>query len=72
MICMTIILINLTSLNWSGRDLNSLSTAQDTCKREYNLCLKKFIKKEKNNFHAICGESNGKRININDGSDWVR
>lgn len=54
MICKTILLINLTVFPWSGKDMQSMNHAINTCKVKYKGCLVKFKKTEEQAFHAIC------------------
>lgn len=56
-LCAAIILINMTA-NWSDFDESTLNRAKIRCKQLYKdaPCLKKFTKKNKNTYRAICGE----------------
>jgi hypothetical protein len=45
--------VNKTKV-WNEQDVASLKNAHKKCIDLYNTCLKKFIKKEARNYHAIC------------------
>lgn len=48
-------IVNKTN-EWTPQDDRALATSKETCDREYNSCLKTFIKKEPLTYNAICGE----------------
>lgn len=53
--CFTI-LINLTPFDWNDHDKRVHKSATKICQIKYQSdCVKKFIKKGKKNYHAICG-----------------
>lgn len=54
-ICAATIMVNLSSEDWTDRDIRAKKSAEITCKKKYNDCLKRFIKKEPLNYGAICG-----------------
>lgn len=54
-ICAATIVVNMSSEPLNKRDKRSMESARITCKRAYNDCLKKFIKKEPLTYNAICG-----------------
>jgi hypothetical protein len=54
MYCKIIVLLLLNGSNWELRDLNDFRAAAKTCKRRYNQCLAKFVKKGDDNYHAEC------------------
>lgn len=56
-VCAAVIIINSSGLSWTKIDQKALNRATLVCKYEYNLCLKKFIKKDFQKYNAICGES---------------
>lgn len=56
MLC-SAIMINLSSEAWVEVDYKNLETAKLTCKKRYNSkCVKKFVKKDKLTYYAICGD----------------
>jgi len=55
-ICALILLINLTNQPWSSRDMKSFISSQQTCYKQYQTCLSKFVKKESNVFDVYCGD----------------
>lgn len=61
LICSATIMINLTSFPWNSHDTKVKKRAIHVCKtnvryRDEFPCLKKFIKKGKRDFTAICGK----------------
>ncbi len=54
-VCALTIMINLSDEPWNKHDVETKNRAKVTCKKVYKSCLKKFIKKEPRNYHAICG-----------------
>ena len=48
-------MINLSGYPWNQHDIDTKERAVKTCKKDYNDCLKKFIKKEPRVYNAICG-----------------
>lgn len=59
-LCTLVIIINTTSLPWIKEDDTAKEVAATTCNRVYapeRPCLKKFVKKDKLVYHAICGTS---------------
>ena len=54
-ICAVAIMINQSPEPWTDRDYANMHRAKKTCKKVYKQCLKKFIKREPLNYHAICG-----------------
>lgn len=59
LICMTTIIINLTTFPLNNTDFKAIKRSQFVCSsdKRYNdqPCLKKFVKKEKRVYNAICG-----------------
>ena len=53
--CVATIMINLSGYPWNQHDIDTKERAVKTCKKDYNDCLKKFIKKEPRVYNAICG-----------------
>lgn len=58
MSCALAILINLTQHPFNNTDLKHIVTAKSRCGQIYkdSPCLKKFIKREKKVYWAICGK----------------
>jgi len=56
LLCKAAIIINISGVSWNKIDETAKARAEYTCKKIYKLCLVKIIKKEVNNYHAICGE----------------
>jgi hypothetical protein len=54
MYCKILVLLLLKGTTWELRDLNDFRAAANTCKKRYNQCLAKFVKKGDNNYHAEC------------------
>lgn len=54
-VCAAVLMINLSSEKWNKFDLETKVRAEKTCIKRYNSCLKKFIKKERKIYNAICG-----------------
>ena len=54
MYCKVLVLLLLNGSMWEFRDLNDFRAAAKTCKKRYNQCLAKFVKKGDNNYHAEC------------------
>jgi hypothetical protein len=56
--CPATVIVNETVLPWNETDQAGLVTATKRCSFYYknSPCLKKFIKKEVNAYHAICGK----------------
>lgn len=54
-LCAIVIMINLSGNPWNDFDLKTKKRAIKTCRKRYNSCLKKFIKKEKKIYNAVCG-----------------
>jgi hypothetical protein len=56
--CAATIMINLSNQPWNKEDDANVLVAKSRCGEIYSdaPCLKKFIKKEPNNYNAICGE----------------
>lgn len=54
-VCAATIIVNLSTEPLNKRDRRSFEAAKITCKRTYNDCLKKFIKKAPLTYNAICG-----------------
>ena len=52
--CIATIIVNMTP-TWELTDTKALKRAEYVCQTRYKSCLKKFIKKEKQVYHAICG-----------------
>lgn len=54
--CIATILINLTNQPWNKHDLEVKDFASKRCVVHYqnSPCLKKFIKKDKQTYNAIC------------------
>lgn len=55
-ICAATLMINLSSEPWNSLDMKSKKRASYVCKKQYKSCLKKFVKKEKRVYNAICGD----------------
>lgn len=55
--CEKVEIFNLSDENWNNDDDNNLSIAKNRCSQLYldSPCLKKFIKKKKLTYNAICG-----------------
>lgn len=60
-LCTVPLIINLTGQPWNKVDESAKERAIYVCKVRYDGCLKRFIKKEVQVYHAICGESSEKR-----------
>lgn len=61
LICIATIMVNLSGLPWMDLDLRSKKYAIKVCRVQYKSCLVKFIKKEFQVYHAICGGVDEKR-----------
>jgi hypothetical protein len=57
--CPTTKVLNRTEF-WTAQDKNAKVTAENTCSREFNKCLKVFEKVEEGLYNATCGAKNGK------------
>lgn len=62
LMCPPAIKVNKTKHPWVEIDTISFNNAKEGCVKYYKLspCLKKFIKKDINNYHAICGHKDEK------------
>ena len=60
--CPVTIKVNKTEHPWNDIDTRSFESAKTGCIKYYERspCLKKFTKKDINNYHAICGHENEK------------
>ncbi len=56
-ICAVAVKVNMTQFPWNDFDQESLIRASTRCKHFYKdaPCLKKFVKVDKQDYHAICG-----------------
>jgi len=62
LICAATTIINSSGEPWNDQDRRNVTASRVHCKREYNDCLKKFIKKKARTYHAICGgKKDGKK-----------
>lgn len=54
--CPVVIMVNLTALPWTELDNRNLVVAKSRCSELYpnSPCLKKFIKKDRGVYNAIC------------------
>lgn len=59
LMCIATIIVNDSSLEWNKHDSKMLKYSKNVCatrkRYEDTPCLKKFIKKGKKNYWAICG-----------------
>ena len=53
--CPLPVLKNDSSEMWIPADWRNMQRAQTTCAQQYNNCLVRWIKKDHNNYYAICG-----------------
>lgn len=53
-ICAATVMINLSEVPWTDFDYKTKDRAVKTCRIRYKSCLKKFVKKEKTHYNAIC------------------
>lgn len=56
-ICTAILLINLSGSPWTAKNLTTIPSAVKSCKKIYNSCLLKIVKKDELTYNAICGEN---------------
>lgn len=60
LICVTTMMINLTTHPYNAQDFRTLDRAQKTCKERYeDGCVSKFQKRGVGNYRILCGEKEG-------------
>ena len=55
LICLTAVMINLTAMPWTKKDMTNFSVAQQECSKTSE-CLKSFQKRDFQFYRALCGE----------------
>ena len=58
-----LLLVNLTKVEWTASDFDTLRVVTERCKKMHNVGVSKFYKKPDGHYHVVCGNVN---MNIKD------